>query len=64
MALLGGVVKDALLHGAKFSEIRAVYPEATVILRGVVAEEQVAIDRAQELLAMGLIYEKWLQPES
>lgn len=60
MAVPNSMMRDALLHGAKFGELRTIFPETTVILQGVVAEEQTAIDRAQDLVAMGLIYEKWL----
>lgn len=59
--VLGSMMKRALLQGARFRELRTVFPESMVILQGVVAEEQTAIDRAQELVAMGLIYEKWLK---
>lgn len=62
MAVPSKMMMTALLSGAKFSELRNVFPETTVILQGVVAEEQTAIDRAQDLVAMGLIYERWLSP--
>ena len=63
MAVPSSIVMSALKNGAKFSEVRGVFPESTVILQGVVAEEQLAIDRAQTLIAIGLIYERWLSPQ-
>jgi hypothetical protein len=63
MAVPFSMMKSAMRRGAKFSELRSIWPETTVILRGVVAEEQPAIDRAQDLVAMGLIFERWLSED-
>lgn len=60
MAVPSAIMMEALKKGARFSQVREVFPESIIILRGVVAEEQQAIDRAQDLVAMGLIYERWL----
>ena len=64
MAVPSAIMLAAMKEGARFSDIRNVFPESVVILQGVVAEEQPAIDRAQDLVAMGLIYERWLSPNA